>query len=164
MTTRRFGTAAVGLAFLALSGAACNLIDFRDRTLQHDPPPPVDTPTEEPRMCTPAVAEATPEYEAMCWHYCNMLEVTLHYAGTDEGSPGLLARSCYEVRCVPRCVTQDVCVQQCHALGVQYQAVCGGAEIGPGTICPVSVDDEVTMCLTGCAGMGAPPPPDVVGR
>jgi len=79
MTTMRFAIAAVGLALLAVGGGACNLIDFDSRNLQNQPddmPPPMDTPAPESRTC-PVVAEATPEYEAMCRHYCNELEATL---------------------------------------------------------------------------------------
>ena len=115
-------------------------------------------------MCTPVVPESTPAYEAMCHHYCGELEATLTYAGKNAEPAGAVARSCDEVRCAPRCVSVDTCVQQCHALGVQYQAACGDVEIAPDTACPVTIDERVNACLAGC-GVAAPPPagspPDV---
>ena len=56
-------------------------------------------------MCTPVIAEATPEYEAMCRHYCHELQATLTYADGNQEPAGALSQSCYELRCVPRCVT-----------------------------------------------------------
>lgn len=162
MTTTRFGIAAAGLALLALSGAACDLnIDIEKRNLDDQPPAPTpaeNSPADEtPRMCTPVVPESTPEYEAMCHHYCGELEATLTYAGKNAEPAGAVAQSCDEVRCAPRCVSVDTCVQQCHALGVQYQAACGDVEIAPDTACPVTIDERVNACLAGC-GVAAPPP------
>jgi hypothetical protein len=160
MTTTRFGIGPAGLALLALGGAACDLnIDFEKRNLG-DPPPTQETPADEtPRMCTPVVPESTPAYEAMCRHYCGELEDTLTYAGKNAEAAGAVADSCYQLRCAPRCVSVDTCVQQCHALGVQYQAACGDVEIAPDTACPVTIDERVSACLTGC-GVAAPPPTD----
>jgi hypothetical protein len=153
MTTMRYAIAAAGLAFVALSGAACDLkLDFEDRRLDDAPPPEQpaaqDASADEVavRACTAVVPEATPEYEAMCRHYCDELAATLTYAGTNPE----VAKDCYEQRCVPRCVSADVCVAQCHALGVQYQAACSDKTIAPDTACPASVDDRVDACLTGC--------------
>jgi hypothetical protein len=159
MTTMRFGIAFAGLAMFALGGAGCDLkFDFEEREL--DERPPQDTPAQEPpRMCTPVVAEATPEYEMMCRHYCGELEATLTYAGVNREAAGATAQSCYELRCAPRCVSVDTCAQQCHALGVQYQTVCAGVEPAPDTICPVSIDERVNACLAGCGVPVKPPPP-----
>jgi hypothetical protein len=164
MTAR--GWAIPTLALAALAGAACDLnIDFDERRLSDAPTeqtPPVDAPP--PRMCTPVVAEVTPEYEAMCRHYCDELEATLTYAGTTQEPAGAVSQSCWELRCAPRCVSQETCGQQCHALGVQYQALCGGVEPAAETTCPVTIDERVSTCLVGC-GLAAPPeepPPDVV--
>jgi hypothetical protein len=157
----------VGLAVLATCGAACNLVDFDRRNLQDDPPPPVDMPPPEPpRMCSPVVAEATPEYEAMCRHYCNELEATLTYSGKNQEPAGAVAQSCWELRCAPRCVTRDLCGQQCHSIGYAYQEMCRGVEIGPETMCPVTIDERVAACLAGCEAWTPPPdptPPPVKG-
>jgi hypothetical protein len=168
MATRtHLGTATAGLTLFVLLGTACDLLDF-DRQLD-GAPPRQDMPAEEmpPFRCAAAVAEATPEYEAMCRHYCGELEATLTYGGYNTEAPGAVSQSCYELRCAPRCVTQEVCVSQCHAIGVQYQALCGHAEIAPGTVCPVSLQDRVDACLVGCGVPVAPPdpttPPDVAG-
>jgi hypothetical protein len=167
MTTMRFGIAAVGLALLAMGGGACNLIDFDSRSLQDQPedmPPPRDTPEPESRTC-PVVAEATPEYEAMCRHYCNELEATLTYSGQNQEPAGAVARSCWELRCVPRCVTRELCDRQCHPLGYAYQEMCRGVEIGPDSICPVATYERVAACSAGCEAWAppvdpnAPPPP-----
>jgi hypothetical protein len=164
MTTVRLGVAAVGLVVLAVGGGACNLIDFDSRNLQNQPPiddkRPTDTPAPESRTC-PVIAEATPEYEAMCRHYCNELEATLAYSGKNPELVGTLAQSCWELRCVPRCVSHDLCDQQCHSLGYAYQEMCRGVEIGPETICPVTTDERVATCVAGCdAWMPPPGPPD----
>jgi hypothetical protein len=158
MTTRtRPGIAMAGLLFGALLGAGCGLnLDF-NRELQG--PPPQDPTVDDVRMCEAVVPEATPEYEAMCRSYCDALEATLTYAGSNSEPPGAVSQSCYELRCVPRCVSHETCFQQCHALGVQYQAVCGEAEIAADTACPVSVDERVGACLAGCDLWV---PPDVV--
>ena len=150
MTIARGGMVA-GLAVLALFGAACDLnFDFDRRNLQDDPPPPRDASTEPPRMCTPVVAEATPEYEAMCRHYCNELEATLTYSGKNQEPAGAVAQSCWELRCAPRCVNHDTCTSQCHSIGYSYQEMCRGVEIGPESICPVTIDERVAACLAGC--------------
>ena len=165
MTARGWAIPTLGLALVALAGAACDLnIDF-DRRLT-DPPPEQTAPVDEtpPRMCTPVVAEVTPAYEAMCRHYCDELEATLIYAGTNQEPAGAVSQSCWDLRCAPRCVSEETCGQQCHALGVQYQARCGGVEPAAGTICPVTIDERVSACLVGC-GLTTPPgepPPDVV--
>jgi hypothetical protein len=151
MTTTRFGIAVGGLALLALFGAGCNLVDFDRRNLQDDPPPPVDMPTPDPaRMCTPVVAEITTDYEAMCRHYCDELEATLNYSGKNQEPAGAVGQSCWELRCAPRCVTRDDCSRQCHSIGYAYQEMCRGVEIGPETMCPVTVDERVKTCLAGC--------------
>src|SRR5262245_29620203 len=118
MTTKHFGIASAGLALVALVGAACDLnFDYEKRGLDERPPPPQDTPAQEPpRMCTPVVAEATPEYEAMCRHYCGELDETVRYHALASGAaeaPAAGAQLCYEIRCAPRCVSMDTCVQQC---------------------------------------------------
>jgi hypothetical protein len=156
MTMRtRPGIATASFLLSALVGAGCGLnLDF-NRDLQG--PPPQDPPVDDARMCAAVVPETTPEYEAMCRSYCDALEATLTYGGHNTEAAGAVAQSCYELRCVPRCVSHETCVEQCHALGVQYQAVCGAAEIGPDTSCPVSVDERVGACLGGCDV----PPPDI---
>jgi hypothetical protein len=150
MNTRCFGAAAVGIVSLALFVTGCNLIDFDRRNLQNEPPPPTDMPAEEPRLCTPVVAETTPEYEAMCRHYCNELEATLTYAGQNQTPAGALSQSCYELRCARGCVSHDLCTMQCHAIGFNYQGLCSGVEIAPDTVCPVTIDERVATCLAGC--------------
>ena len=164
MTMMRFGLAALALAVLAVGGAACNLIDFEDRNLQDHPPPvdrpPADASTDEPsRTCTAVVAEATPEYEAMCRHYCNELLATLTYGNGNQPPTGLSADYCYELRCVPRCVTRELCNTQCDALGNAYQTLCRGVDAGPDTICPVPIDERVATCTAGCAVWAPPEPP-----
>ena len=173
MTTRiGLGVTTAGVLLAAFWGAGCgSLIDFNDRELQSLP----DMPAEEmppPIRCAAAASGATPEYEAMCRHYCGELEATLTYAGHNTEAPGAVSLSCYELRCVPGCFTREVCVAQCHAVGVHYQALCAHAEIAPETVCPVSVQDRVDACLVGCGVPVAPrdptpppdvPPPDVAG-
>jgi hypothetical protein len=165
MTTRRFrlGIAAGGVALFAALGTGCaDFIDFNDRNLQQ-PPRAEERPAEEARMCSAVVPEATPAYEAMCRHYCGELEETLRFAdlaaGRTSGPAGAVAESCYELRCAPRCVSVDTCVQQCHAVGAHYQALCAGVEIAPDTVCPVPVQDRVDACLAGC-GVPVPPRPE----
>jgi len=159
------GWAIPTLALVAFAGAACDLnIDFDKRRLADQPPQPA-SPEEMPvRMCTPVAPEATPEYEAMCRHYCDELEATLTYAGKNQEPTGAVSQSCWELRCAPRCVSQETCGQQCHALGVAYQALCSGVEVAPDTMCPVTIDARVEACLVGC-GLAGPapeePPPDV---
>jgi hypothetical protein len=162
MTMRtRPGIAMVGYLLAALLGAGCGLnLDF-NRDLQS--PPSQDPPTDDARMCAAVIPEATPEYEAMCRSYCDALEETLTYAGSSGGAPGAVSQSCYELRCVPRCVTYDTCLQQCHALGVQYQSVCVADGIGSEAECPGLIQERVDHCLAGCAlwvpPPGPPPPP-----
>jgi len=165
MMARGWAIPRLGLALVAFAGAACDLnIDFEKRRLSDPPPEPTpsvdQTPSPEeppPRMCTPVVAEVTPEYEAMCRHYCDELEATFTYAGTNHEPAGAVSQSCWDLRCAPRCVSQETCGQQCHALGVQVQAACSGVEPAPETMCPVSIDGRVSACLVGC-GFAAPPP------
>ena len=150
MTRSRFEIVSAGLLFSVFLGAGCDLdFDYR-RNLDDAPPPPDAPPAEDVRMCQAAAPEASPEYEAMCRHYCDTLEATLSYAGQNTGAPGAVSQSCYELRCVPRCVSHDLCVQQCHALGFQYQSVCANAEIAPDTACPVSIQERVDACVAGC--------------
>jgi hypothetical protein len=173
MMTMRFGIAALGLVVLAVGGAACNLIDFDRRNLQDQPPPvdqpPVDRPPPDastdppPGGCTPVIAEATPEYEAMCRHYCNELQATIAYASHNQPGGGVSADSCYEQRCVRRCVSRELCETQCRSLGNAYQTLCGGVDAAPETMCPVSIDERVATCMAGCAVWPPPPEPPPLG-
>ena len=165
MTTRtrpRIATASFLLALSALLGAGCGLnFDF-NRKLE-DAPPPQDPPVDDVRMCEAVTPVATPEYEAMCRSYCDALEETLTYGGYNSEAAGAVSQSCYELRCVPRCVSHDTCVQQCHALGVQYQAVCVSSGIGSDAECPGLIWERVDSCNAGCdlwlPPPGPPPPP-----
>jgi hypothetical protein len=145
---RRPGIATASFLFSALLGGGCGLnLDFNRRL---ESAPPQDPPMNDVRTCEAVVPEATPAYEAMCRHYCDALEETLTYAGSNSEPQGAVSQSCYELRCVPRCVSHDTCVQQCHALGVQYQSVCADTEIPADTTCPVLIQERVDSCLAGC--------------
>jgi hypothetical protein len=180
MTThRRFGIAAAGLALSALLGTGCDAFDFEKDHLGETPPrqdppptmtpPPEMTPVEEPpppRTCSAVVPEATPAYEAMCRHYCDTLEETHLYLDLAAGRPpepaGATSQLCYEIRCEPRCVPEELCFTQCGAVASHYEAVCADAESAPDTVCPLSPADHDAACRAGCRP--ATEPPDDVTR
>ena len=170
MTTRaRSPKALAGFVLAAVLPLACgNLIDFSDRPLTDNPPvrqdagaPPDDAGASDgggsdvpPVTCRAVTVDPAVDYEAMCRHYCDTLDETTRYLALAQGrtppAAGTTSQTCYQLRCVPKCVDQALCWTQCEAAGTQYSAVCGTAEIAPDTVCPVSLEDHAAACRAGC--------------
>lgn len=177
----RFLFAVAGFALSATLATGCDgLLDFGHRDLTVDPPPTSDPPPPPDmsvpqqrdasadeaatpiRSCPMVTADPSIDYVAMCRHYCDTLEETQRYLslsrGETPGDAGVTSQQCYDLRCVPRCVDQALCLTQCGAAGMYYAAVCANADAGASVddaICPSSPDDHLTACRAGCS----PPPP-----
>jgi hypothetical protein len=180
-TDVRFLFAALGFALSATLATACDgLLDFGHRDLTVDQPPPptpdpapptmpvtqrdasVDEGPEPPiRRCPMVTADPSIDYAAMCRHYCDTLEETQRYSslsrGETPGDAGVTSAQCYDLRCVPQCVDQALCLTQCGAAGMYYRAVCANADAGAdNAICPSSPDDHLNACRAACAPPAAP--------
>jgi hypothetical protein len=102
----------------------------------------------------------------MCRHYCDTLDETSRYLALSRGEApadeGSVSQTCYELRCVPKCVDQALCFTQCEAAATQYAALCGSApDAGRDTVCPLSVEDHDAACRAGCTPLAPPPPAEL---
>jgi hypothetical protein len=169
-----FSTVAAGFVACAVIAMACNALDFGSRDLTQPPPPPppdpmvghIPVPAQPDAGAEPAVrtcpAVMTPlffDYFGMCRHYCDTLDETLRYLalaqGQTPGDAGSVSQQCYDLRCVPMCVDQALCLTQCDADATPYAAVCANADAGADDpVCPSSPDDHLAACKAGCN----PPP------
>jgi len=166
---RRFPLGAVVAILLpGISAAACGgLFDFGNGALSNPPvtdmdagAPPMDAgPHEAAPGCAAVVVDPQIDYPTMCRHYCEALDATQRYLALSQGrTPASdVAQTCYDLRCVPRCVDQALCFTQCDALAPQYAAVCGNAEIALDTSCPAAPADHDAACRAGCSPLRVPP-------
>ncbi|HEY7376379.1 MAG TPA: hypothetical protein VIF57_29740 [Polyangia bacterium] len=180
-THARFLFAAAGFALSAMLATACDgLLDFNHRNLTTVDQPPPPTPDPGPTMpvppqrdasadevappvrtCPAVMVDPSIDYVAMCRHYCDTLEETQRYVSLSRGEApadaGTTSAQCYELRCVPRCVDQALCLTQCGAAGMYYTAVCADADAGAdNAVCPASPDDHLNACRAGCSPPAAP--------
>jgi len=157
-------------AALCLLGTACDGVFDTGRQLQEMPPvsSPDASSAPDASADAPTCRAVTPDpaidYDKMCRNYCDALEETRRYfllsRGEAHPDAGGLSQSCYELRCVPKCVPQELCFTQCETAATQYAAVCGNApDAGSDPVCPSSVEDHLAGCRAGCSPPAPPPPP-----
>ena len=160
------------VAALLLLGNGCDGLFDTGRELQQTPPvtsrdASVDRPGEAPPPTCPAVTpDPALDYPAMCRHYCDTLDETSRYLALSRGeapaAEGSVSQTCYDLRCVPKCVDQALCFTQCEAAATQYAALCGSApDAGRDTVCPLSVEDHDAACRAGCTPLAPPPPAEL---
>jgi hypothetical protein len=179
-THARFLFVAAGFV---LSATACDgLLDFGHRDLgvdqtpppTSDPPPDMSVPQQRDasadevappvRTCPAVMVDPSVDYAAMCRHYCDTLDETQRYVALSRGETpadaGTTSAQCYDLRCVPRCVDQALCLTQCGAAGMYYAAVCANADAGAdNVICPSTPDDHLAACRAGCNPLQPTPLP-----
>lgn len=165
-------TRASFFAALCLLGNACDGIFDTGRELQEMPPvtshdasssPDASSDAPPPPTCRAVTPDPAIDYQRMCRHYCDTLDETSRYLALSRGEApadaGSVSQTCYELRCVPKCVDQALCFTQCEAAGTQYAAVCGNApDAGSDAVCPSSVEDHAAACRAGCSPPALPPP------
>jgi hypothetical protein len=160
------------VAALFLLGSGCDGLFDTERQLQemppvtsHDPSSAQDASADVPPAptCRAVTPDPAIDYERMCRNYCDALEETSRYFALSRGQTpadaGGMSQTCYELRCVPKCVDQALCFTQCEAAGTQYAAVCGNApDAGNDAVCPASVEDHAAACRAGCSPPAPLPP------
>jgi hypothetical protein len=156
-------------AALSLLGTGCDAFFDTERQLQemppvtsHDASSAQDASADVP-PCRAVTPDPAIDYERMCRNYCDALEDTTRYfllaRGEAPADAGDLSQSCYELRCVPKCVDQALCFTQCETAATHYAVVCGNApDAGSDPVCPSSVEDHTAACRTGCSPPAPPPP------
>lgn len=165
----RVSTVAAALSVTALLGSGCDGLFDTGRELQQTPPvttsrdASVDMPPEvPPPTCRAVTPDPAIDYPAMCRHYCDTLDETSRYLALSRGEApadaGNVSQICYELRCVPKCVDQALCLTQCEAAATQYVAVCANAQdAGSNPVCPSSSEDHDARCRAGCSPPAPPP-------
>jgi len=163
-THSRHPFAAAGLLLAVVMMQACGgLIDFNDRELASNPPPHQQDAGDKdaaPRTCPAVKPDPALDYGVMCRHYCATLEETFRYAGRAPEPAGTLTETCYQERCVPKCVDEALCLTQCDALAGVYGGVCG-ADAGAATdatLCPATPEAQLEGCRAACHPIVPPPP------
>ena len=160
-------------AALSLLGNGCDGLFDTGRELQAMPPvtardasaaqdASADVPP--PPTCRAVTPDPAIDYQRMCRNYCDALDETSRYLALSRGEApadaGGVSETCYELRCIPKCVDQALCLTQCEAAATQYAAVCGNApDAGSNPACPSSVEDHAAACRAGCSPPA--PPPDL---